>query len=159
LLRQRVKASNVEVLTANVSSLPQGDKYDRVLVDAPCSGTGTLAKHPEIKWRLKQDDLADLQARQLAILRSAMDQVAPGGRLVYSTCSLEAEENEAVVERALAERQVFRPIDCREALLELKQQGELVADIDSLLDGQYLRTIPGLLTCDGFFAAMMERAG
>jgi 16S rRNA (cytosine967-C5)-methyltransferase len=78
-------------------SLPFARKFDRVLVDAPCSGTGTLTRNPEIKWRLRESDLADLHARQLAILKNALTAVAPGGLLVYSTCSLEREENEDVI--------------------------------------------------------------
>ncbi len=77
--------------------LPFSRKFDRILLDAPCSGTGTLARNPEIKWKLEPEDFADLQERQIAILRSALAQLAPGGRLVYSTCSLEREENEDVV--------------------------------------------------------------
>jgi 16S rRNA (cytosine967-C5)-methyltransferase len=76
--------------------LPFKRKFDRILVDAPCSGTGTLMRNPEIKWKLQPDDIADLQHRQVAILRNALAVLAPGGRLVYSTCSLEPEENEAV---------------------------------------------------------------
>jgi 16S rRNA (cytosine967-C5)-methyltransferase len=78
--------------------LPFTRKFDRILVDAPCSGTGTLARNPEIKWRLKAEDITDLQNRQTAILRNALAQLAPGGLLVYSTCSLESEENQGVVE-------------------------------------------------------------
>ena len=77
--------------------LPFARRFDRILVDAPCSGTGTLARNPEIKWRLQPRDIADLQKRQIAILRNALDCLAPGGRLVYSTCSLEREENQDVV--------------------------------------------------------------
>lgn len=77
--------------------LPFSRKFDRILLDAPCSGTGTLARNPEIKWKLEPEDFADLQERQIAILRSALAQLAPGGQLVYSTCSLEREENEEVV--------------------------------------------------------------
>ena len=77
--------------------LPFARKFDRVLVDAPCSGTGTLARNPEIKWRLSEADLEDLQRRQIAILKNALELVAAGGLLVYSTCSLEREENEDVV--------------------------------------------------------------
>jgi len=77
--------------------LPFSRRFDRILLDAPCSGTGTLARNPEIKWKLEPEDFADLQERQIAILRSALAQLAPGGRLVYSTCSLEREENEDVV--------------------------------------------------------------
>jgi 16S rRNA (cytosine967-C5)-methyltransferase len=77
--------------------LPFSRKFDRILIDAPCSGTGTLARNPEIKWKLEPEDFADLQERQIAILRNALSQLAPGGLLVYSTCSLEREENEDVV--------------------------------------------------------------
>ena len=74
--------------------------FDRILVDAPCSGTGTLARNPEIKWRLKPADLDDLHRRQTALLANARAVLAPGGLLVYSTCSLEPEENEAVLAEA-----------------------------------------------------------
>jgi 16S rRNA (cytosine967-C5)-methyltransferase len=77
--------------------LPFRRKFDRILVDAPCSGTGTLARNPEIKWRLQPADLQDLQRRQEALLSNARAALAPGGLLVYSTCSLEPEENEQVV--------------------------------------------------------------
>jgi 16S rRNA (cytosine967-C5)-methyltransferase len=77
--------------------LPFSSTFDRVLVDAPCSGTGTLERNPEIKWRLMQADLQDLKARQIQILRNGLEHVSPGGRLVYSTCSLEPEENEQVI--------------------------------------------------------------
>ena len=78
--------------------LPFSVKFDRVLVDAPCSGTGTLARNPEIKWRLEPSDLADLHGRQVSILRNAIAMVKPGGKLVYATCSLEREENEDVID-------------------------------------------------------------
>jgi 16S rRNA (cytosine967-C5)-methyltransferase len=77
--------------------LPLVRRFDRILVDAPCSGTGTLARNPEIKWHLGPADVVDLQKRQVVILRNALDCLAPGGRLVYSTCSLEREENQEVV--------------------------------------------------------------
>ena len=77
--------------------LPFGEKFDRILVDAPCSGTGTLVHNPEIKWRLKEADLAGFQDRQRKMVEQALTVLAPGGRLVYSTCSLEREENEDAV--------------------------------------------------------------
>ena len=129
-----------------------------VLVDVPCSGTGTLARNPEIKWRLSTEDLGDLQSRQIAILKSALDRLASGGRLVYSTCSLEREENEAVVETALTGASDFSIADCREELEHLQKSGELrVTEFGTLLSGPYLRTIPGVYPCDGFFAAIIER--
>lgn len=77
--------------------LPFSIRFDRILVDAPCSGTGTLGRNPEIKWRLKREKILELQRLQRALLAGAMERLAPGGRLVYSTCSLEQEENEEVV--------------------------------------------------------------
>lgn len=81
--------------------LPFSERFDRVLVDAPCSGTGTLARNPEIKWRLRPDDITELRERQTRILGNALEAVAPGGVLVYATCSLEPEENQHVVEEAI----------------------------------------------------------
>lgn len=88
----------IPVVTLDASKpLPFSCRFDRILVDAPCSGTGTLARNPEIKWGLKAEDIVDLQRRQIAMLRNALNYLAPGGRLVYSTCSLEREENQDVV--------------------------------------------------------------
>jgi 16S rRNA (cytosine967-C5)-methyltransferase len=151
-------AARIQIITADVQHLPLTLPFDRVLADVPCSGTGTLARNPEIKWRLNPTDLADLNQRQSAILRSALTQVSPGGRLIYSTCSLEKEENENVVEQALAENKSFRLLDCRTELDRLKSDGELVLpDPATLTNGPYLRTIPGVHPCDGFFAAILER--
>jgi 16S rRNA (cytosine967-C5)-methyltransferase len=94
----------------------------------------------------------------VAILKSALAQLAIGGRLVYSTCSLEREENEAVVEAALEGTSEFKVADCKGELEKLRQSGEMCwKDAASLLAGPYLRTIPGVHPCDGFFAAMIER--
>jgi 16S rRNA (cytosine967-C5)-methyltransferase len=149
---------NIRVIAADARKLPFARKFNRILADVPCSGTGTLSRNPEIKWRLTPEDLADLQARQLAILRSAMAQVAIGGRVIYSTCSLEREENEDVIERVLAEQSSFRVIDCHAELDRLQQEGELIwPEVSSLTRGPYLRTLPGVHPCDGFFAAILER--
>jgi 16S rRNA (cytosine967-C5)-methyltransferase len=78
--------------------LPFRHKFDRILIDAPCTGTGTLGRNPEIKWRLQPSDLVDLHAKQVALLGNALAHLCPGGRLVYSTCSLEKEENEEVIQ-------------------------------------------------------------
>jgi 16S rRNA (cytosine967-C5)-methyltransferase len=160
LLRKLVPADNVRVIAADVRQMPLARKFDRVLVDAPCLGTGTLARNPDIKWRLKAEDIPRLQAYQTEILASAMNHVAPKGRLLYSTCSLEPEENEAVVEKALAANPEFRLIDCRIELHRLREDHELVIDndnVESLLSGPYLRTIPGVHPTDGFFAAILEK--
>ncbi len=150
----------IDVVAADARALPFAAQFDRILADVPCSGTGTLSRNPEIKWRLAPEDLTDLQARQLAILRSAMERVAPGGRIVYSTCSLEREENEDVIERALAEDSSFHVLDCRKELDHLRSAGELtLGDFSSLVSGAYLRTLPGIHPCDGFFAAILEKRG
>ncbi len=152
-------AHAIEVVTADARHLPLSRPYDRVLADVPCSGTGTLARNPEIKWKLKPEDLVDLHHRQVEILRSALAQLAPNGRLVYSTCSLEKEENENVMEEILRENKNFRAIDAATELAQLKAEGKLVwPDLASLTRGPYLRTIPGIHPCDGFFAAILERA-
>ncbi|MGA7381083.1 MAG: 16S rRNA (cytosine(967)-C(5))-methyltransferase RsmB [Terriglobales bacterium] len=158
LLRKLVPATNVQVITGDICALPTTEFYHRVLVDVPCSGTGTLAHNPEIKWRLKPEDLLDLQTRQLTILQSAMRRVAAGGRLVYATCSLEPEENQTVVDSVLSADSSFRLVDSREQLQQLRSQGDLAwSDINSLTSGPYLRTTPGVHPCDGFFAATLQK--
>ena len=151
-------ARNVNILVADAQALPSKSSFDRILADVPCSGTGTLARNPEIKWRLRPADLANLQARQLAILRSAVAHVAAGGRVIYSTCSLEKEENEDVVTQALEGNPLIRVLDCRAELVHLKEEGELTYhDLASLTRGPYLRTLPGTHPCEGFFAAIVEK--
>jgi 16S rRNA (cytosine967-C5)-methyltransferase len=166
LIHRLVRAPNVRVIAADACALPVAGAFDRVLVDVPCSGTGTLARNPEIKWRLKPEDLTDLHSRQAALLRSAIGHLAPGGRLIYATCSLEPEEGEAVVEEVLertgdrtgtAVISHVRLVNCRDELLRLQREGELAwPDVDSLIKGPFLRAIPGVHPCDGFFAAIVE---
>ncbi len=152
-------ASKIKTVVADARTLPDSVPYDRILADVPCSGTGTLARNPEIKWRLKPEDLSELQERQLAILRSALKHLAPGGRLVYSTCSLEKEENEDVLAKVLEEDASVHLLNCAEELNRLKEKGQLIwPDPDSLTRGPYLRTIPGVHPCDGFFAAILTKA-
>jgi 16S rRNA (cytosine967-C5)-methyltransferase len=160
LLEERVKAPNVKIVTADLRSLPVGDKFDRVLVDAPCTGTGTLAHHPEIKWRLRAENIQKLRVLQAELVQAAMRQVAPGGTLLYSTCSLEPEECEQVVEEALGEAtgKEFELGNISEELSRLRNDRILtVADIERLTRGPYLRTYPGVHPCDGFFAGLLRR--
>jgi len=158
LVRKRVRAANVKVIAADALQLPLAGGFDRVLADVPCSGTGTLARNPDIKWRLAVGTLSQLHTKQVAILRAALQQLAAGGRAVYSTCSLEREENEAVVEEVLRDTEGYQLRDCREELEKLRVTGELKwDDLDSLLNGRFLRTVPGVQPCDGFFAAVIEK--
>lgn len=152
------REGNLFIVSADACNLPFSAQFERVLADVPCSGTGTLARNPEIKWKLSPKDLPDLQARQIAILDSALARLSAGGRLVYSTCSLERDESEDVVERILKEDSAFRLVDCRVEIDRLKQQGVLIwSDPSALVRGPYLRTLPGVLPGDGFFAAILEK--
>ena len=157
LMSRLVPLSNVHVICADARNMPFATQFDRILVDAPCTGTGTLARNPEIKWRLKPEDISRLQKYQMEILTAATQKLAPGGQLLYSTCSLEPEENEAVIDGFLHDNQSFRLIDIRDRVAELHNQGALLCDPDSLVRDSYLRTIPGVHPCDGFFAALLER--
>jgi 16S rRNA (cytosine967-C5)-methyltransferase len=158
LLRRLAPQQNIEVVTADALALPYGADFDRVLADVPCSGTGTLARNPEIKWKLKPEDLLDLQSRQIAILKAALGHVSPGGRLVYSTCSLEPEESEQVIAACLSANSDFKIIPVRTEFQRLQESGELVwKNLDELVSGDFLRTIPGVHPCDGFFAAVLEK--
>jgi 16S rRNA (cytosine967-C5)-methyltransferase len=105
-LNQLVDLNCPRVMLDGTKPLPFATKFDRILVDAPCSGTGTLGRNPEIKWRLEPPDLLDLHRKQVALVRNALDRLRPGGRLVYSTCSLEQEENQAVIDALPGEWQV-----------------------------------------------------
>lgn len=138
--------------------------FDLILCDAPCSGTGTLARNPEIRHRLTVEDLGRQHQRQVKLLSSAMKSLAPGGRLVYSTCSLEAEENESVVRESLERQRDFGLLSLREPIQALEAQGILrQGSADLLLSqnkdehGSFLRTIPGIQPFDGFFGALVQR--
>ncbi len=154
---ERAGVRNVEVTTLDgAQPLPFEQPFDRILVDAPCSGTGTLARHPEIRWRLRAEDLADLHARQVGLLRNALPGLAADGRLVYSTCSLEPEENELVVNQVLNASEnkfhlVADPGTIESVLREPAQAENLISP-----EG-FLRTFPPEHGTDGFFAAVIER--
>ena len=124
-------------------------KADRVLVDAPCTGLGTLRRNPDLKWRQSPAAVEEMVAKQGAILAAAARLVRPGGRLVYATCSPLAEENDAIVDAFLAAHPEFRPLSAQEIL---DKQGV------SLETGERLRMLPHVHDTDGFFAAVMERA-
>jgi 16S rRNA (cytosine967-C5)-methyltransferase len=135
--------------------LPLVGQFDRILADAPCSGTGTLSRNPEIRWRLDRSDLTNLHGRQVKLLNQALTALAPRGRLVYSTCSLEPEENEGVVREVLANQPEVRIVQPAATLAPHLVAGESAA---ALFDAErFLRTFPPEHRTDGFFAAVLER--
>ena len=123
-------------------------KADRVLVDAPCSGMGTLRRNPDVKWRQQLDGIAELNVKQTAILDSAARLLKVGGRLVYATCSLLQQENEAIVTAFLASHPQFVLVPMKEVLEEQKIALEM---------GDYLKLMPHIHHTDGFFAAVLTR--
>ena len=126
-------------------ALPFADAgFDRVLVDAPCTGTGTLRHNPEIRWRLQPSDIDELAQKQKSILANASAAVRRGGRLIYSTCSVEPEENEDVVRDFLSKHANFHPIS-------------LDAPVDLQTESGTIRTWPHRQQTDGFFVAGFER--
>jgi 16S rRNA (cytosine967-C5)-methyltransferase len=125
-------------------------KIDRVLVDAPCSGLGTLRRNPDLKWRQSPQAVQEMRGKQAAILRAASSLVKTGGRLVYATCSLLSEENEEIVDAFLADAPQFAELPAADLL---KQQGVPIET------GNRMRLWPHLHGTDGFFAAVLERRG
>jgi len=167
-LRQRLASlPNVHCLQADAADLPTNlTNFHRILCDLPCSGTGTLARNPEIRHRLQPADLNRQADRQRNILRTALGRLAIGGRLIYSTCSLEPEENEEVISAVLATEKNteknFQQLDIRPSLDALLHQNILQPSAHKLLtetaihNGQ-LRTLPGTHPTDGFFIAILQR--
>jgi len=127
-------------------------KIDRVLVDAPCSGLGTLRRNPDLKWRQKPEGIAEVTATQTAILESAARLLKSGGRLVYATCSMLPQENEEIAEAFSKAHPDFTVLPVAEELTRLK-----VANADKLCNGHFLRLWPHRHGTDGFFAAIWVR--
>ena len=156
---ERLGLAGVQIVELDATrDLPFWRQFDRILVDAPCSGTGTLARHPEIRWRLRPEQLSEFHRLQVEILTSAVKQLAPGGRLVYSTCSMEPEENEEVVAEVLASAPSIKPVARDEIAKSLAPHLAPGLDAQTLIDanGQF-RTSPAAQRTDGFFAAVLEK--
>lgn len=141
----RLELEHVTAVVADARDASLGT-FDAVLVDVPCTGTGTFRRHPDARWRLRISDLAVMSATQRAILRGAADAVVPGGLLIYSTCSLEPEENDAQIESFLADNPDWR--------LEPPPEGAVP---DRVLDAGRLRVLPHRHGADGAFAARLRR--
>lgn len=149
---QRVIATAERLRVTNIISFVDDARHpavrdlDAVLVDVPCTGTGTFRRHPDARWRLKPSDLAVMPAIQRSILRAVADTIRPGGLLIYSTCSLEPEENDTQIESFLDEHPNFR--------LEPPPEGAVPATV---LDAGRLRVLPQRHGTDGAFAARLRR--
>lgn len=152
LLQQTVRASRATcvrvVHVGTDGALPFAVAFDRVLIDAPCSGLGTIRRDPDIRWRRAPSDLVAFARDQLSLLTRAADVVKPGGRLLYATCSSEPEENDCVVDAFLARDSRFEPVDLRPEAEELSP----------LMDGRgRLKTLPFAHRLEAFFAAAVRR--
>ena len=134
------------------------DNFDLILCDVPCSGTGTLARNPEIRHRLTPAEISRQASRQQKILHAALSRLAPGGRLLYSTCSLEPEECEQVVEAVAPKLKAIRVLPLETILRDLHAAGTLSQTLPGAIRGNYLRTLPGTHPGDGFFVALFERS-
>ncbi|MXW92547.1 MAG: RsmB/NOP family class I SAM-dependent RNA methyltransferase [Rhodospirillaceae bacterium] len=150
----RAGATIIECREIAPGEIVEPSAFDRVLVDAPCSGSGAWRRQPEAPWRLDRARYAEQQAAQSEILAAAAPSVAPGGRLVYATCSLFPAENDAIVERFLRADASFRPVpagDLWRAILGTEPPA-------GAIDGNAARLLPHSASTDGFFVAAMERA-
>jgi 16S rRNA (cytosine967-C5)-methyltransferase len=156
--RRYAYAERIRCAVADATA-PAGDQsFDLILCDVPCSGTGTMARNPEIRHRVKPEEFPRQAARQQAILTAALKRLAPGGRLVYSTCSLEPEECEQVVENVIGDMSA-KKIPVEELIHHLAESAVLREDANlasAVRDG-ILRTLPGVQNFDGFFAVVLER--
>ena len=163
-LRERLDelGDRLEFRLVDVTFLADVSAYDVVLADVPCSGTGTLGRNPEIRHRLRPEDFARQAERQRAILRAALRAVRPGGQVIYSTCSLEPEENQEIVTAVLSESHDLRLISLQSRIEELRDEGILThSGADRLRgcvmpDGS-LSLLPGDFHTDGFFVARIEK--
>jgi 16S rRNA (cytosine967-C5)-methyltransferase len=139
-------------------SLPFRGDFDRILLDAPCSGTGTLARHPEIRWRLRPEQLAQSRVQQSRMLTMSLAHLRRGGRCVYSTCSIEPEENEGVVTEILENIPSVRRVPSTETARTLEPSVSPGTDSSTLFTPEgYFRTLPPDHHTDGFFAAVLEK--
>ncbi|MGA2888555.1 MAG: transcription antitermination factor NusB [Terracidiphilus sp.] len=163
-LRRRLAflGDRVECRLADATALTEDSVFDLALADVPCSGTGTLGRNPEIRHRLRLEDLSRQAERQRAILAATLRAVRPGGRVIYSTCSLEPEENEQVVAAVLTAMPNAGLVSLEDRIGELLADGILLEKGAERLHGSLtaegcLRLLPGAFHTDGFFIAMIER--
>ncbi len=160
--RLAAHADQIECRLGDATKLEEDSVFNLALADVPCSGTGTLGRNPEIRHRVQPEDFPRHAERQRAILQATMRALRPGGRAVYSTCSLEPEENEQVVAEVLARSSGVRPLSLEKAIESLFEKGILTESAAEALrtcltpEGA-LRLLPGALHTDGFFIALLEK--
>ena len=154
-LSARLKRSGLSNLHSQLLTSEQDSKlkrlhgkFDKVLVDAPCSGLGTLRRNPDLKWRQQPSDIEELNQKQMSILNSAAKLVKAGGRLVYATCSILQQENEDIVQAFLAQHDDFSLLPVQEIL----QQQQINLEMSD-----YFKLLPHLHQTDGFFAAILQK--
>jgi 16S rRNA (cytosine967-C5)-methyltransferase len=160
--RLRIAGDRVDCRLADVTHLQDENAFDVVLADVPCSGTGTLGRNPEIRHRLRPDDLSRQSERQRAILQSALQAARPGGHVLYSTCSLEPEENEQVVDAVLSGNARGRLVPLQSRIDELRSQAILTVNgaerlLKCITTQGHMRLLPGDFHTDGFFTALIEK--
>lgn len=161
-MQQNLSGERIRFAVEDAAQARLRPEYDLILCDVPCTGTGTIGRNPEIRFRVSGVEIARQHERQVKILLNALDAVAPGGQLLYSTCSLEPEENEAVVAECLAQCRGFDAVAIDGEIARLEREGILHAEGAARLKatallGKCLRTLPGVHRCDGFFGALLVR--
>jgi len=159
-MRRNFQDDQIRFLVEDAAETRFKSQYDLILCDVPCTGTGTIARNPEIRFRVNEAEIARQHDRQVKILSRALQGLAPGGRLLYSTCSLEPEENEAVLAECLSRTSGFEGVALDREISTLELEGVLHAEgarklRETALRGRFLRTLPGVHPCDGFFATLL----
>jgi 16S rRNA (cytosine967-C5)-methyltransferase len=162
VMRRHFPDERVRFAVQDAAAMQFQAEYDLILCDVPCTGTGTIGRNPEIRFRVNEEEIERQHKRQVMILSRALEGLAPGGRLLYSTCSLEPEENEAVVSECCEQMRGFDVVPLDEDVAQLEREAAIHAEgaarlRQSALRGGFLRTLPGAHGCDGFYAALFVR--
>jgi 16S rRNA (cytosine967-C5)-methyltransferase len=160
-MRRSFSDERVRFEVQDATAMRTQPEYDLILCDVPCTGTGTIGRNPEIRFRVNEEEIARQHERQVRILQRGLTGLAPGGRLLYSTCSLEPEENEAVIAEC-GEGSGIEIVPFDDDVGRLEREGAVDARgasrlRESALRDGFLRTLPAMHGCDGFFAALFVR--
>lgn len=161
-MRRSASGESITFAVRDATTMRLRPEYDLILCDVPCTGTGTIGRNPEIRFRVNDEEIARQRERQVAILSRGLEGLAPGGRMIYSTCSLEPEENEAVVSEVSASSHGFEIVSLEDDIARLERERSIDAQgaeklREAAMSDGFLRTLPGVHGCDGFFAALIAR--